>query len=84
MLAGDPVGKRRITEQVRDALETIGFFTIVGHGVPEAVVRDARDLAYEFFAPAVGGEDAHPAAQQGRDQGLRPAGKPEACGHARQ
>ena len=45
MLAGDPVGKRRIAEQVRDALETIGFFTIVGHGVPEAVVRDARDLA---------------------------------------
>ena len=25
MLAGDPVGKRRIAEQVRDALETIGF-----------------------------------------------------------
>ena len=50
MLAGDPVGKRRIAERVRDALETIGFFTIVGHGVPEAVVRDARDAAYEFFA----------------------------------
>ena len=50
MLAGDPVGKRRIAEQARDALETIGFFTIVGHGVPAAVVRDARDLAYEFFA----------------------------------
>ena len=50
MLAGDPVGKRRIAEQVRDALETIGFFTIVGHGVPEVVVRDARDVAYEFFA----------------------------------
>ena len=50
MLAGDPVGKRRIAEQVGDALETIGFFTIVGHGVPEGVVRDARDAAYEFFA----------------------------------
>ena len=50
MLAGDPAGKRRIAEQVGDALETIGFFTIVGHGVPESVVRDARDAAYEFFA----------------------------------
>ena len=50
MLAGDPVGKRRIAEQVREALETIGFFTIVGHGVPEVVVHDARDVAYEFFA----------------------------------
>ena len=50
MLVGDPEGKRRIAEQVRDALETIGFFTIVGHGVPEVVVRDARDAAYEFFA----------------------------------
>lgn len=50
MLAGDPAGKRRIAEQVGDALETIGFFTIVGHGVPDRVVRDARDLAYEFFA----------------------------------
>ena len=28
MLAGDPVGERRIAEPVRDALETIGFFSI--------------------------------------------------------
>ena len=70
MLAGDREGKRRIAEQVRNALETIGFFTIVGHGVPEVVVRDARDAAYEFFSLAAGGEDAHPAAQQGRNQGL--------------
>ena len=50
MLAGDPAGKRRIALQVGDALETIGFFFIVGHGVPERVIRDTRDLAYEFFA----------------------------------
>ena len=50
MLAGDRAGKRRIAEQVGDALETIGFFTIVGHGVPESVVHDARDFAYAFFA----------------------------------
>ena len=37
--------RRRIGEQ-----PAIGFFTIVGHGVPDVVVRDARDLAYEFFA----------------------------------
>ena len=34
--------------------------------------------------PAAGGEDAGAQAQHRRDQGLRPAGQPEAGGHARQ
>ena len=50
MLNGDPIGKRRIAAEVGEALETIGFFTIVGHGVSETLIQDVRDLAYEFFA----------------------------------
>ena len=50
MLAGDPIGKRRIAAEVGEALETIGFFTIVGHGVPWNLVEEVRDIAYAFFA----------------------------------
>ena len=49
-LAGDPAGKRRVAGRVGEALETIGFFIVVGHGVPDGLVRETRDLAYEFFA----------------------------------
>ena len=50
MLKGDAADKRRVAAEIDQALETIGFFTIVGHGVPDALIRDTRDLAYEFFA----------------------------------
>ena len=50
VLNGDAAGKRRVAAEVGEALRSIGFFTIVGHGVPEALVKDVRDLAYEFFA----------------------------------
>ena len=84
MLAGDPAGKRRIAGQVGDALETIGFFTIVGHGVPESVVGDARDLAYEFFALPLEEKMRVPRPSIAATRGYDPAGKPEASGHAGQ
>ena len=50
VLGGNAAEKRRVAEEIGAALETIGFFTIVGHGVPDQLVRDVRDVAYEFFA----------------------------------
>ena len=49
-LAGDGEATRRVAGEVGRALETVGFFHIVGHGVPDDLVRRMRDLAYEFFA----------------------------------
>ena len=49
---------RRVTHAGRQApgrrprggrLETIGFFTIVGHGVPVALTRRTYDVSREFF-----------------------------------
>jgi len=47
---GDPAGTRRVAAEVGDALETIGFFHIVGHGVAPELVQRLRDQAYDFFA----------------------------------
>lgn len=49
-LSGGPVGARRVAREIGDALETVGFFHIVGHGVPDELIRRLRDQAYEFFA----------------------------------
>jgi len=49
-LAGDEKGKARVAAQIRDACERIGFFTIVGHGVPDSVVKELQKEARAFFA----------------------------------
>lgn len=41
---------RQVTGLGGEALETIDFFTSVGHRVPDALVREVRDLAHEFLA----------------------------------
>ena len=49
-LSGDPAGSRAVAEAVRAACEGIGFFTIVGHRVPEALVDRLYANAHAFFA----------------------------------
>ncbi len=49
-LEGGAADKRRVATQIRDACEQIGFFTIVGHGVPMASYEAMRAKALEFFA----------------------------------
>jgi isopenicillin N synthase-like dioxygenase len=49
-LSGDPAGARAVAEAVRAACEGIGFFTVVGHRVPEALVDRLYADAREFFA----------------------------------
>ena len=49
-IAGSPEGRRKVVDVVKRACEEIGFLTIVGHGVPDDLVRRLRAEAFEFFA----------------------------------
>ncbi len=41
--------RRRVARQWADAFETVGFATIVGHSVPEALIKDLHAEALRFF-----------------------------------
>lgn len=41
--------KRRVARQIDEACTEIGFFTIVGHGVPQDQLGRVRQAAVEFF-----------------------------------
>lgn len=45
-----PDGRPSVVAAIRTACETIGFFAITGHGVPDAILTAARREALEFFA----------------------------------
>lgn len=47
---GDPASIRRVGEAIRQACCDIGFFYIVNHGVPQAVIDRAMAAARDFFA----------------------------------
>ena len=47
---GDLADRRRVARQIDEACCDIGFFTIAGHGVPEAIAQDLREAAHAFFA----------------------------------
>lgn len=48
--AAGTAGRQKVAEAIRAACEEIGFFTVVGHGVPDAVIENLRQRAREFFA----------------------------------
>ncbi|MEM5387435.1 2-oxoglutarate and iron-dependent oxygenase domain-containing protein [Paraburkholderia phymatum] len=48
--AGDRDALARAGREIRDACTTIGFFYIVNHGVPQAVIDRAEQAARTFFA----------------------------------
>jgi isopenicillin N synthase-like dioxygenase len=43
-------GAGDFVDQLRDVVHDVGFFYIVGHGVPEALADRVHDVAREFFA----------------------------------
>ena len=45
----DSHGTEELVKAVTQALETVGFFHISGHGVPPELVQRLRDEAYQFF-----------------------------------
>jgi isopenicillin N synthase-like dioxygenase len=46
---GDRAARRRVADQIARACETIGFFYLSGHGVPEPLRADMFDCARAFF-----------------------------------
>lgn len=48
-LAGDAAASKRVYAEVNDALKEVGFFTIVGHGVPMETISGLRNGAKAFF-----------------------------------
>ncbi|HWN16211.1 MAG TPA: 2-oxoglutarate and iron-dependent oxygenase domain-containing protein, partial [Candidatus Dormibacteraeota bacterium] len=46
----DPEGLEAVAREVRHAGETVGFFYLAGHGVPDAVVERAFAASREFHA----------------------------------
>ena len=51
--AGDPQGKQKVAEAVAEACETIGFFTISGHGISQDIIEDLREASHAFFEQPV-------------------------------
>ena len=49
-LRGTPANRQAVAAQVGRACEQIGFFTIVGHGVPADLVARIDDVSRRFFA----------------------------------
>jgi len=49
-LHGGETEKKAVARQVDDACRSIGFFTVVGHGVPEALIASTRQAAIDFFS----------------------------------
>jgi isopenicillin N synthase-like dioxygenase len=43
-------GRRRLAAQLDRTCREIGFFTLVGHGAPSAVLDELRERANAFFA----------------------------------
>jgi isopenicillin N synthase-like dioxygenase len=54
-LAGDPAGRRDVARQWAAAFETVGFATITGHGIGDALPAAVHAMAARFFdlPPAV-------------------------------
>ena len=48
-LEGSNVGKQRVAAEVATACESLGFLTIVGHGVPRELTDMTYDVTREFF-----------------------------------
>ena len=46
---GDRMAKLAVAREIRSACTDIGFFTVVGHGVPGEVLVHARQAAMDFF-----------------------------------
>jgi isopenicillin N synthase-like dioxygenase len=47
--SGGPEVRRKVAREVADALETIGFLTIAGHGVPSDIMGAMRDRFRAFY-----------------------------------
>src|SRR6185369_3478305 len=71
---GGEAGRRRVARAIDDACREIGFFAIVGHGVPDRLVQDLRSVGHAFFALPLAERLASRHPRQGMNRGYHPAG----------
>lgn len=59
---GGTFEQKKIAEEVAHAVETIGFFSIIGHGIPQSVIDRVREGAWTFFNQPLAAKQAclHP------------------------
>jgi len=50
LMSDDPAGLARVAAQMLQAAETVGFFYVRNHGIPEAVLEATDHAARAFFA----------------------------------
>jgi isopenicillin N synthase-like dioxygenase len=48
--SGSEASKREVARQIDDACTDIGFFMVVGHGIPQDLITTTRQRAIDFFA----------------------------------
>jgi len=71
-LAGTPGAAERAAASLRDALQRVGFFFVVGHGVPDALVASVYRDAERFHALPLADKLAIAATRE--NPGYRPVG----------
>jgi isopenicillin N synthase-like dioxygenase len=73
--AGSAAERRRIARAIDEACQEIGFFAIVGHGVPDRLVDDLRRRAHEFFELPLAEKLAARHPVEGMNRGYHAAGR---------
>lgn len=46
----DAVKHKRVIDEIRDAAEKVGFLYVTGHGIPEEIIADLREVTEAFFS----------------------------------
>ena len=46
----DPIRRRQVIDEIREAAEIWGFFQVVNHGVPKEIISSVEKEASDFFA----------------------------------
>ena len=72
---GGAAARRSIAAELARAVETIGFFAIAGHGVPEALMRQTGERLRAFFDLPAAVKAKYAAAANSKNRGYLPYGK---------
>src|SRR5436305_964407 len=60
-ISGDHAARRTLAAEIDRACRDIGFFTIVGHGIDEALIERVKELSRSFFALPTAEKSRHKA-----------------------
>jgi isopenicillin N synthase-like dioxygenase len=71
---GDPAALARTARAFGEAFEHTGFVTVVGHGVPDALVQGTYAAAHGFFALPMQEKVRHTPPEQTKTRGYLPLG----------